>query len=126
MSEEVSFEYEEGLFQDFIKVYQRLSKMTRTIIIIPITEYDESPFDYDEFDAWCEEIYEKCPERNIPKEYMTLDNYYKNPDDPKMTKNIHKYEFCSMKDNTDDYSCCFNECPKRSGAELSVANIVMG
>lgn len=113
MSDECVFVYQDGLFQDFVKVYQRLSKKTKTTIIIPITEYDESPFDYDEFDVWYYGIYEKCPNRDIPEEYMTLDDYYKNPDNPKMTKNIKKYEFCSMKNNTDDYSCFFEECPKR-------------
>ena len=107
---EVIFDYKDGFCQDFVYVYQRLCKKGRTVIRIPITDFID--WEIDEFDIWYAEIYEKCSDRDIPDEYMTLDAYYKNPDNPKMTKNTKKYEFCGLKDNTDDYSCCFSECPK--------------
>lgn len=112
MSEEVHFEYSDGFTQDFIYIYQRLTKTYLYFFIIPITDCID--WEMDELDIWYEEIYEKCPNRDIPDEYMDLDDYYKNPDNPKMTKNIKKYEFCSMKNATDDYSCVFDECPRRN------------
>ncbi len=112
MSEEVVFDYKEGLFQDFIIGYQRLDKNHFLKFFIPITDYID--WEIDEWDVWNHDIYEKCSSRDIPEEYMNLDDYYKNPDNPKMTKNTKKYEFCLEKSNTDDYSCCFDECPKRN------------
>jgi hypothetical protein len=117
MTLKVIFDYHDGLFQDFIIVLQELFKGPKCVInkiLIPITKFDESPFLYDEIDMWLEEIYENCPDQDIPEEYLELDDYYKNPDDPKMTKNTKKHEFCGLKNNTDDYSCSFDECPKRN------------
>lgn len=114
MSEDVQFIYREGLFQDFIIAYQNITKKHVFKISIPITDFINSDDGIDDIDIWYEKIYEKCKSRNIPDEYMELDDYYKNPENPKMTKNINKYEFCLEKQNTDDYSCCFDECPRRS------------
>ena len=107
----MEFIYKNGFCQDFIYAYQRLHEKGLFKIIIPITDHIDGKID--EIDIWYEEIYEKCPNRNTPEEYMDLDDYYKNPDNPKMTKNTKKYEFCSEKSDTDDYSCCFDECPRR-------------
>jgi hypothetical protein len=111
--ESVSFEYMDRLFQDYIAITQQLYKCCFHFYI-PITEFIDFDSKIDEFDVWHEEIYEKCTNRNIPNEYMELDDYYKNPENPKMTKNIEKHEFCLEKENTDDYSCEFDECPRRN------------
>ena len=112
MSEEVTFVYRDGFCQDFVYIRQKVSEGCCWTTFIPITAFID--WEIDEFDIWYDEIYEKCPNRNTPEEYMTLDDYYKNPDNPKMTKNTKKHEFCLEKSNTDDYSCCFDECPKRN------------
>ena len=62
-------------------------------------------------DPW-DDIYENCEHKYIPDEYCDLDDYYANPDSPKMTPNTKKQEFCSLKCNTDDYSCNHLECPR--------------
>jgi len=110
---QIIFDYQDGCFEDFIIVYLQLTKNLTFRFRILIAENNLLDLSDFEVDIWYKEIYEKCSDRDIPEEYLELDDYYKNPDDPKMTKNIKKIEFCLSKDNMDDYLCGFDECPKR-------------